>query len=72
MSQWWNHPAPGEGRSVEIDPETGQVSEHYREHLWLAPFRGVLDLISDAWTGRLSAADIVFLGVLVFLIAGRG
>jgi len=40
MEPWWDRPFPGEGWRIEIDPETGVVSEYYKRYLWLAPFRG--------------------------------
>lgn len=67
--RWWERPAPGEGWTVMIDPETGRVSEHWREHLWLAPLRGLAELCSDIAGGRMRTRDWVFLGVVVVLMS---
>lgn len=48
------------------------VSEYYKRYLWLAPFRGLCDIVSDAKHGRMTGGDVLFLVVLVCLIvAGR-
>ena len=72
MDQWWNRPAPGEGWKLQIDPETGLVTEHWHEHIWLAPFRGLLDLCSDIRNDRMTTADWVFIVVVVWIMARGG
>lgn len=68
MDRWWNRPAPGEGSKLQIDPETGLVTEHWHEHLWLAPFRGLYDLCSDIANGRMRGRDWAFLFVVLAIM----
>lgn len=67
-NEWWNRRAPGEGWVLQIDPETGRVSEHWHEHLWLAPFRGAVELCSDIVNRRMRTRDWAFLWFLAIVI----
>lgn len=64
MEPWRNRPVLGERRRITVDPETGIVTAHNHEHVWLAPFRGLCDLASDLRYGRLTTAAFVFLMVI--------
>ncbi len=66
--QWWNRRAPGEGLKTQMDLETGEITQYEHEHLWLAPFRGVFDLVSDIANRRMSTADWIFLWFVMVLI----
>ncbi|MGH2988157.1 MAG: hypothetical protein ACRDLO_15935 [Solirubrobacterales bacterium] len=68
MTEWWDRPAPSEGWEFQIDPDTGRGDWHYREHLWLSPFRGLAELVSDICNGRMRTRDWVFIGILLVII----
>lgn len=59
---------PGEYWVVQIDPETGRVTQAIEENWLLAPFRGLAEIVSDIATGRMRTRDWAFLAVVVALV----
>jgi hypothetical protein len=58
---------PGERWVVQIDPETGRVSETVEQNWLLAPFLGTAELVSDLLAGKTSAW--IFLAAVLVLVA---
>ena len=60
---------PGEYWVVQIDPETGRVTEAVEENWLLVPFRGLAEIVTDIAAGRMRGRDWAFLAFLVLAIA---
>lgn len=58
---------PGERWVIQIDPETGRVTETVEQNWLLAPFLGAVELLSDLLAGKRSAW--LFLAALLVLLA---
>jgi hypothetical protein len=71
MTEWWQRPSPGEGFEFVIDPDTGVGGWRYHEHLWLAPLRGLGELVSDIRHGRMRTRNWAFL-LFILIAIGRG
>jgi hypothetical protein len=72
MTDWWNRPTAGEGWEFLMDVDTGRGGWHYREHLWLAPLRGTLDLIRDLRAAKLGFRHWFVVGALLAVIERLG
>jgi len=61
----------GEYRVLQVDPDTGRITDTVEENWLLAPIHGLRELVSDVAHRRLGTGDLVFL-VLIAVLIGRG